>query len=133
MPIDIAHLFSGTYLFNTLPGPFLPWAFKVIATIFAASIVLGLVFKKLAEKSSYAPARKFFSKMDHFLVTMGTLGLIYTFFRQQSIYILSMPLWLLLLLVGSLVWAGFIAKYYFTDKPVREEEIKKEAEKKKYL
>lgn len=131
--MDIANIFSTTYLFNTLPGPFLPLAFKIVLIFFSGSIILGIIFKKLAEKSTYAPVRKFFTKMDHLFVTIGTLGLIYSFFRQQSIYILSMPLWLLIIGLSGLVWGANIAKYYFTDKPAREEQIKKESDKRKYF
>ena len=70
-------------------------------------------------------------KIFRFTLTMGTLGLLYVFFRQQDIIYLAMPLWMWLWAVGGLIWLGFILKYYFGDRPKQMEELVDEIEKKK--
>ncbi len=131
--MNISNIFSTTYLFNTDPGPFLPFAFKFMAIFFGTLVILGFVAKKIEDQNSFPPVKKFFYKLHRFLFTMGVLGLLYVFFREQGVYLLSTPILLPIWLVASLLWAGNILKYYFTDRPKREEELKNEADKKKYL
>lgn len=133
MNLDLINIFSAKYLFAVQPGPFLPLVFKLIIPFFAVLIILGVVARKFAKKNHYRPVKIFFTKIHHFTLTMGALGLIYVFFRQQDVIYLAMPFWLLLWAVGALVWLGFILKYYFTDRPKQIEELSDEVEKKKYL
>jgi hypothetical protein len=133
MILDLINIFSAKYLFAVQPGPFLPIVFKFIVPFFAVLIILGMIAKKFAKKNHFRPVKIFFTKIYHFTITMGVLGLVYVFFRQQDVIYLAMPLWLLLWAVGALVWLSFILKYYFTDRPKQIEELSDEVEKKKYL
>lgn len=133
MWLDLVNIFSLEYLLNPKPGPFLDSIFGIITPFFVALLVLAYVSKKMVRKNTYAPVKKFFTKLSQFCVTFGVLGLLYIFFRQQSIYLLSTPVLLLLIFIGALTWGAMILKYYFTDKPEQMEKIKKDQERKKYL
>ena len=133
MPINFSFLFSVEYLFNLNPGPILPIYFKVLVPIFGCMVITGFIIRKITRHNSYPPVKKFFNKFFHYLFTLGLLGLLYLFFRQQSIYLLSAPFWLVIWLIAALVWGGFILKYYFTDRPKEMDEVKNQKEKDKYL
>lgn len=133
MNLDLLNIFSLGYLFAVQPGPFLPTIFKFIVPFFAVLIILGVVARKFANQNHFRPVKIFFTKIYHFTLTMGVLGFVYVFFRQQDVIYLAMPFWLLLWAVGALVWLGFILKYYFTDRPKQIKELTSEVEKKKYL
>lgn len=131
--LDLAHIFSTNYLFNLSPGPFLPVFFKLLASFFGTLVVLGFIAKKLIKQNTYAPVKKFFTKLYHFFLTLGVLGLLYIFFRQQNIYFFSTPAWLLVWGIGALAWFSFVLKYYFTDRPEKMKVIEAESDKKRYL
>jgi len=131
--LDLAHIFSIDYLFNLSPGAFLPVFFKILVSFFGTLIVLAFVAKKLIKQNTYVPVKKFFTKLYHFFLTLGVLGLLYIFFRQQNVYFLSAPAWLLVWGIGALTWLGFVLKYYFTDRPEKMKVIEAESTKKKYL
>jgi hypothetical protein len=133
MTLDLTNIFSAKYLLSVQPGPFLPEVFKFIVPFFAVLIILGVLARKFARRNHFRPVKIFFTKIQHFTLTMGVLGLIYTFFRQQNVIYLSMPLWLLLWATAALVWGGFVLKYYFTDRPKQIEELSDKEEIKKYL
>ncbi len=131
--MNISNILSTTYLFNTNPGPFLPIAFKIVILFFGGLVILGFLSKKMEKQNSFPPVKKFFYKLNRFFSVMGISGLAYVFMREQGVYLLSTPILLLVWAAVSVVWAGSILKYYFTDKPKREEELKQEADKKKFL
>jgi hypothetical protein len=133
MPIDFSTLLSADYLFNLNPGPLLPQYFKIIVPFFALMVIFGFMAKKIAKGNSYPPVKKFFIKLYYYLITFGVLGLLYIFFRQQSIYLLSAPVWLVAWLLAAVVWGIFVLKYYFTDRPKEMDEVKDKKEKEKYL
>ena len=131
--LDLAHIFSTNYLFNLSPGSLLPVFFKILVSFFGTLVILGFVSHKLIKQNTYAPVKKFFTKLYHFFLTLGILGLLYVFFRQQNIYFFSAPFWLLVWGLGALAWLGFVLKYYFTDRPEKMKVIDAESDKNKYL
>lgn len=133
MIIDFTNIFSISYLFNPNPGPLLDSIFTVLVPFFVALLVVAYVARHLMQKNTYAPVKKFFKKISHFCLTFSVLGLLYIFFRQQSVYFLSAPAWLLVYSVGAILWGISILKYYFTDRPEQMEKIKHDHEQKKYL
>ena len=128
------NLVSLSYWFNPAPGPWLEVSLKIVYIFFSLLLLSGLVAWFFAGKNKGDKLMfKFWQKIQTAGLTIGGVGLILITLRQQGIYFLAMPFWLVVLLIILLVWIYFIIKYISRDVPQRREEIKQQQEKEKYL
>lgn len=130
----MGNLLKLSYWFDPLPGPWLNEYLKIIYAFFGLLVVAGLVAWLLAGKNKADRLiMRFWSKVQHFALTIGLVGLVLVLIRQERIYFLSMPLWLLLLVLGAIVWAYYIFRYITRVVPERRKEIEAKKLKEKYL
>ncbi len=125
--------FNPVHLFSLRPEAMTNRAVAVTLAIFVACLVLaGLAwFKK--SKAQSGLDMKIWSKIVTFGLTVGIIGLVYTFFAWQGVALFSARFWLLILLLIALGWAGLIAKYAAIDLPKIKKTISKDKEFKKYI
>ena len=130
---DLINFFRPEYLFEPDPGEFVKYGafFIVFFTILGSiGIIIGVyarVAKKLPEIKAY-----FYRRVATMLLTGAVLGLLYVFVREQEVLYLSSRLVLLLLLVGMVMWVGFLI-YWGRQIPEKMAAKEKQKEIEKYL
>jgi CDP-diglyceride synthetase len=76
---------------------------------------------------------KIFSKFYKFFLTIGFVGFILLFFTYEQINLLGSYFWYLFLLIGSLIWFGFILFFLIKKVPLEKRELEKKKRFLKYL
>jgi len=96
--------------------------------LFAVFCVAGIIIK-IAQKIRKIESieAKLLHKYFVCFLTMGFVGLVIVGLRYETVYILSSRIWLLIWLLGFLIWLGFIIKYQYKVVP----QAKKQLEQKK--
>ncbi len=130
----MGNLFKLSYWFNPAPGPWLAGWLKVLYAFFVLLFIMGLVASWMAGRyKDNKPNYRLWKKVQHFGLGVGLTGVLLILIRQEGIYFLSMPVWMLLLIIGMLVWLYFIIVYAVRDLPVKKERLASEQIKKRYL
>ncbi len=130
----MGNLFSLSYWFNPLPGPWVAIYLKLISAFFVLLVVVGLIAWQLSKRDKDDKlTAKLWLKIEYFSLTLGIVGLLLLLIRQQNIYFLSMPFWFLLLIVVALIWLYKIIKYVLREMPERRKELEEKKIKEKYL
>jgi len=94
--MNITNLFSPSYIFNQLPGPFMGSWGKYLIIFFAIVVVAGVVAYTISTRKQNSPLiRKAYAKISNFLLVIGIVAILLIFFRQQRVQFLSMPVLLL--------------------------------------
>jgi len=128
-----------SYIFNGIPGSAFGYYYEMIGLIvilLLASFALRNIYKRRADNKDFI-FKKMFRKTANRL-TYFAIGIIFiTLVRYENIPYFSMRLWMLLLLLGLLVFLGYQAYKYFKIYPVErdkfESQPKVENAKMKYL
>ena len=91
-------------------------------------IVTGLVFKILSQYHQDKSKRLFLKRSGSLGITMGFLGLVWMFFRQERVAFLAWRFWLLLWFVVTVIWGYYLARYALKRIPeIKAEESKRES------
>ncbi|MFH1610502.1 MAG: hypothetical protein ABIA91_01300 [Patescibacteria group bacterium] len=131
---NIGNLFTFKYWFDLTPDPLLSGILTFLYILFAVMIILGFSCKAMVKKNQKnTPLRNIWSKFYFFFSTMGFLGLVVTFFRAKQVNFFGAPFWMLLWLIGLIVWLIFIIRYIKTRIPKIKEEIELKQEMDKYM
>lgn len=96
-------------------------------------IVAGLVFKILSQYQNEKSKRLILKRAGSLGITMGFLGLLWMFFRQERIVILALRFWLLLWLVVTVFWVYRVVRYAIKRIPEIKAEEARRANVEKYL
>lgn len=119
--------FSPQYYFDLSPSVS-GTALKVMLVIFACMVIAGIVVKVYEKLKTLHPAEeKLLGKYFSMLVVMGFVGILIAWFRYEGAYFLSMRFWLLVWLVGIIIWLMNILQFQLKVVP----EAKKQTEQKK--
>ena len=100
---------------------------------FLLFIVAGLVFKILSQYQENKSKRLFLRRSGNLGITMGFLGLMWMFFRQERIAFLAWRFWLLLWVVITLIWVFRLARYALKRIPEIKAEEARRVALEKYL
>ena len=133
MMFDFTKLWSTAYLFG--PAGFeLVRSDKVIFYASLISIALAIVIKIFVlAKPKMSPVAVLLSRFFHLFLTMGILVLIWVGAREQAIPWISTHFMALVLFIISVVWLGYIVKYYFRKYRHEVKDWQDEQVKRKYL
>ena len=102
----------------------------VVLLVLTGTGLVCLIAERFTEKGIN---KKILDKFGDLSSSMGIAGLIFFFFRQQSVPLLGYRIWFLLWAIVFVAWLGSILKYLFMRVPeVRAEQAEK-ARKEKYL
>ena len=100
---------------------------------FLLFIVAGLISKILSQFQQEKSKRLVLKRFGSLGITMGFLGLLWMFFRQERVAFLAWRFWLLLCLVITLVWVYRLARYILKRIPEIKAEEARRASVEKYL
>jgi hypothetical protein len=100
---------------------------------FLLFIVTGLVFKILSQYQNDKSKRLVLKRSGSLGITMGFLGLIWMFFRQERVAFLAWRFWLFLWVVITGIWAYSLARYALKRIPAIKAEEARRASIDKYL
>ncbi len=123
-----------SFWFDRYPLPFFELAMWVTLGVFAVVLAFGIWSKLRANKTGLDKlTASIWQKFGNLFLSLGLVGLVLLFFKQQRLPYLGMRFWLGLWALICLVWLGFILKYIFIEVPKKKEEKKKQEELRKYI
>lgn len=134
--INFSRLIDLDFIFNSGIAPMSENFVKIFYVLFGLCLVLSLasrLFSRQQEKKGDLPLKKFWQKLTTFFASLGILGLILLFFRQQHVYFLAMPLFLYLWFLSGLIWAIFIIRWALVKMKKMQKDIAEKKEREKYL
>ena len=101
---------------------------------FLVLVLLGLVAKivRVAKKDSSGRAKEVMRRSGNLLITMGVLGLLWFYFRQQQVAFLAWRFWFVLWIAIFAFWTYKVLAYAFKKTLPKEDQTKQE-QLKKYL
>ncbi|TSC83743.1 MAG: Uncharacterized protein G01um101413_883 [Parcubacteria group bacterium Gr01-1014_13] len=100
---------------------------------FLLFIVLGLVDKILSQYQEDKFKRLLLKRSGSLGITMGFLGLVWMFFRQERVAFLAWRFWMFLWVVATVIWIYRLARYALKRIPEIKAEEAKRASLEKYL
>lgn len=131
--MDLTKLFDWSYLMRpytveTLSVPFRVGLYGLVVLL----IILAVwAQKKLGKNPGFK--KPFYKKIISFAWSAGIVGLLFIFFRETRALYLGSRLWLLLWLLGTLVWFGYLTIYYFRTLPQLKKQREENVEFNKWL
>jgi len=129
--MSLLNLFKLNYWFAQ-PFPALGWIKWTWVLLFLSFVILSVVFIFLRQyKSKDKFIKKVYTKSANLFLSVGLLGLLWMFFRQEKVPFLSWRFWLLLLVLILGFGLYRILHYFFKRLPqIKEEKIRQENIKK---
>lgn len=129
----LQYFFNLSHIFSLRPPVMSGRAITILAVIFIALIIFGILsnFKKNKAKSGLVA--KAWQNFFYLGFTIGILGFVYLFFASQGVTLLAARFWLLIIGIVAVVWAGFIIKYIKVDLPNKKEARDKKENFQKYI
>jgi len=130
--MDIVNLFKLSYWLSQ-PYPALGWIKWSWVLLFLGLILAGMIILFIKSKANDKIVKLVLKRESDLFLTVGFLGLLWMFFRQEKVYFLGWRLWWPILLVLFFVWGYKIVKFYVKRVPEIQREKEKMADIKKYL
>jgi len=106
------------------------WFFVIL---FLALVLFGLSSKITRLYNQDKWYKETLRRIGNAGITMGLLGLLWLFFRQERVVFFAWRFWLLLWLIGAVVWLIRIAIYLVRRIPIIKQEEAKRSTLDKYL
>ena len=106
------------------------WFFVIL---FLALVLFGLSSKITRLYSQDKWYKEVLRRIGNAGITMGLVGLLWLFFRQERVAFLAWRFWLLLWFIGSAIWLIKIVLYLVKRVPVIRQEAIKRSALNKYL
>ncbi len=134
--INFSRAFSLDFIFEPGLGSMSESFARFFYLAFGALLIIGLIahlVMRKREKNIATHKIRLLQKLSTYLLTVGIVGFVLILIRQQRIYFLSMPVFLYLWFVASLVWLFFIIRWSKKRLPQIKEEKQKKQQKEKYL
>jgi len=130
----MGNFFKLSFWFDVIPDPYTLPVFWVLIGVFALTVILGLAalffLKKYRENKL---AKKVWSKFMSWGYTVGLVGLLLVFFKQQRAPYFGMRIIMGIWLLVVLVWLGFILKFWLLEAPKIKKEKQAKEQLRKYL
>lgn len=101
--------------------------------LFGVFTVLGIVALVAERRGSNTAERQVFKRSGSAATTLGVLGFIWFFFRQESVLLLGFRLWWGLWVVGAVVWFISIGRYALKRVPAIKAENEARGRREQYL
>ena len=118
--------FSPGHIFSLRPQAMHNKALIILVILFLLFIAFGIISLLTSKKINDGLKVKAWNQLWHLGMTMGILGLVYLFFAWQGVALLASRFWLIIWLITTLIWLGFIGKYLFLKAPKLRKEIEED-------
>ena len=129
--MDLAKLFSLSYLFERYPEAGFSWPLRIaLLALFIGALAVAIYGQKIKPEG---PIKKFWQKMVAWGWTSSLVGLLLMVFRETRAMYLSSRFWLGLWIIIVLIWLVFNLLYLKKKVPAKEELIKKKEEFDRWL
>lgn len=128
----LSYFFDPSHLFALRPPTMHPRAITILAVIFGALVIMGIV-SNLSARGVDSLKAKGLKRLTNLGLTMGSLGYLYLFFAWQRAALLGARFWLLGLGLITVGWLLFIIKYLIFKVPARRKEINERRRFEQYL
>lgn len=130
--MNISNLFKPDYWFSQ---PFTARGLTLWLFIggFLFLILAGLVCKIVSQYQNHKPTQTVLKRFSYLGVTMGFIGLLWMFFRQERAAFLAWRFWLLLWAGVFIFWVFHLIKYLIKRVPELKAEEAKREQLEKYL
>jgi amino acid transporter len=125
--MSLQNLFRLDYWFSE---PFTARGFTLWLFLggFLLFVFVGLIFKILSQYQQDKSKRLILKRAGSFGITMGFLGLVWIFFRQERVAFLAWRFWLFLWGAVVVIWAYHLVRYALKRMPeIKAEEAKRTA------
>lgn len=134
MSIDWSVLISKNFWLASQPGamtrPLAVGLLVVFSLCLLTAIILAVV---MTRRHQLGPIARLWRRIQSASSTLGIVGFVILFFFWQQVPYLSSRWWLLVWLVGALIWLGFIGRFGFVDLPARTAELERQRRQAQYL
>ena len=130
--MNIANLFHVDYWFGH-PLVAQGLALWLLLSTFLVFIVAGLICKITAQFQEQKFKKIILKKIGSLTLTLGFLGMVWMFFRQEGLVFLAWRFWLLVWLAILVWWLTAIVKYITKRVPNMQSEEERRARIEKYL
>jgi len=94
-------------------------------------LIITIVVRKKKKEDPWVA--RGFQKISSWCLSMGIAGLVIFFFSFERLPFLSMRIWFVAWLIGAIVWAVFIVKYFIKTVPQEKRKIKDKENLQKYI
>lgn len=133
--LDLKPLFTLQFWFDRRPPMLEPFFQQAFFYFFGALVALSLIITVVVRKKKKEDpwVAQGFQKISSWCLTMGIAGMAIYFFTHEQVPLLSMRIWFLVWLIGAVVWAVFIIRFFLKKVPQEKAKIKEKEEMKKYL
>lgn len=134
--IDSAKLSDVAYWLNPGPGDLSEPYLYFFVTVFGFCVVLKLLLRFMGRQyiDGWHKARqRVVYRIEALFLTMGILGLLWTFFRFELVPHFSARYWLAVWLLGFIIWGYVIYHYARFDLPLIEGHDRARDHRKKYF
>lgn len=125
--------FRLSHLFYLRPQPMVLRGLIILIAINCLIIALGVAGFLAAPKIKDGLKVKGIRKIVHLTLTMGIIGLVYSFFAWQGVAFLAARFWILVWAIVILAWGAFIAQYFFLEVPKLRSRIEDKRKFDKYI
>jgi len=123
-----------SFWFDITPDPYMLQVFWGLIIIFALVVVLGAVSLFFLKKYQHNKlVRRIWSKLMSWSYSIGLVGLLLVFFRQQKAPYFGMRIVMFIWLVVAIIWLFFILKFRLLQVPKIKKEQQRKEELRKYL
>ncbi|MFH1789684.1 MAG: hypothetical protein ABH832_01300 [bacterium] len=130
--MSISNLFYINYWFGQ-PREARGIVLVVYISVFLLLIILGIGARVFVAYKNDRVVKQILRRFSAFGMTMGMIGMMWMFFRQQKIVFLAWRFWVLLWILLAIFWMIRILKYVIKRVPeIRKEQIHEE-KRRKYL
>ncbi len=130
--MNFKNLFKADYWFSQ-PHTAYDWAFWPVVLVFGGLILSGIVLYVIRSSKTEKTDQVVFGRFGNFGITMGLIGLLWLFFRQERVAFLAWRFWLLLWLLLAAWWIGKILEYIVKRLPIIKKERLEKERIRKYL
>lgn len=134
--LNLAKLSTLHFWFQIRPLP-MSKVFTLLFLVFFLLLIIGKVGLRMyaakMKKQLTKADKKLYDLVQSLLLTMGLLGIAWTFFAYEGIPILSGRFWLVLWVAGVGVWAYAIFRYYTNEYTGYKEKIAERERLERYL
>lgn len=134
--IDWGKIFSIPFWLDVNPGELSDRFEKIFLVILLISY--GFYFiskyyqKRLVASRNFIKA-KFWHKVGTYGLVMAVSFTFLFFFRYEAIPILGGRFWILLWIIGGVIWFAFLAKFYFIEVPEQLKDLELRQRQGKYM
>jgi hypothetical protein len=131
--MDLTKLLDWNYLFRAYTFDTLSTPFRIALYGFCVLSIVAAIFAQRQLVKNSGIIKKWNKKIVSFGWSVGLVGLLFLLFRETRALYLGSRLWLLLWLLGSLVWLIYLTIYKLVTVPKLQKQKQASAEFNKWL